>query len=64
MENLFDKIYLSITDKIYRLAIVLLGDSNEAQDVVQDLYEHLYNKRICASISYDDGNERKRSPNR
>ena len=45
MENLFDKIYLSITDKIYRLAIVLLGDSNEAQDVVQDLYEHLYNKR-------------------
>ena len=51
MENLFDKIYLSITDKIYRLAIVLLGDSNEAQDVVQDLYEHLYNKRASLNLS-------------
>ncbi len=49
--ELFDKIYLGITDKIYRLAIVMLGDSNEAQDVVQDLYENLLNKRASLNIS-------------
>ena len=49
--ELFDKIYLSITDKIYRLAIVMLGDSNEAQDVVQDLYENLRNKGASLNIS-------------
>ena len=49
--ELFNKIYLSLTDKIYRLAIVLLGDSYEAQDVVQDLYEQLYSKKASLHFS-------------
>ena len=41
----FNDIYLGLQDNIYRLAVSLVGGREEAEDVVQDLYERLWRKR-------------------
>ncbi len=41
----FNDIYLGLQDTIYRLAVGLVGGREEAEDLVQDLYERLWQKR-------------------
>ncbi len=41
----FNDIYLGLQDRIYRLAAWMLMEREEAEDVVQDLYERLWPKR-------------------
>jgi RNA polymerase sigma-70 factor (ECF subfamily) len=41
----FNDIYLGLQDRIYRLSVGLVGDRQEAEDVVQDLYERLWPRR-------------------
>jgi RNA polymerase sigma-70 factor (ECF subfamily) len=41
----FNDIYLGLQQCIYRLAVGLTGNSSEAEDVVQDLYERLWHRR-------------------
>lgn len=42
----FNDIYLGLQDRVYRLAAGVVGDTQEAEDVVQDLYERLWSKRV------------------
>ncbi|MDR2895020.1 MAG: RNA polymerase sigma factor [Alistipes sp.] len=41
----FNDIYLGLQDRIYRLAAGIVGGREEAEDLVQDLYERLWTKR-------------------
>lgn len=41
----FKKQYLPFQQKLYRLALRILESSNDAEDVVQDVYIKLWNKR-------------------
>lgn len=41
----FNEIYLALQDRIYRLSVGLVGGREEAEDVTQDLYEHLWPRR-------------------
>jgi RNA polymerase sigma-70 factor (ECF subfamily) len=42
----FNTTYLAIQDRIYRLAVSITGDRSEAEDIVQDLYERLWRRRL------------------
>lgn len=41
----FNDIYLGLQDRIYRLAAGLVGARDEAEDMVQELYERLWRRR-------------------
>jgi RNA polymerase sigma-70 factor (ECF subfamily) len=41
----FNEIYLGLHQTIYRLAAGIVGSGDEAEDVVQDLYERLWVRR-------------------
>ncbi len=41
----FNDIYLAMQDRLYRLAVGVVGDRDEAGDVVQDAYEKLWHRR-------------------
>ncbi len=41
----FNRIYIEMQDRVYRLAAGLTGNRDEAEDVVQDLYEKLWRRR-------------------
>ena len=41
----FNDIYLGLQDRVYRLAVGIVGGREEAEDVVQDLYERLWRRR-------------------
>jgi RNA polymerase sigma-70 factor (ECF subfamily) len=41
----FNDIYIGLQDRIYRLAVWIVGEREEAEDVVQELYERLWPKR-------------------
>ena len=38
--------FLSVKDAAYRYAVALLRDRSEAEDLVQDLYERLWRRRL------------------
>lgn len=41
----FNALVLPLKNKMYSCALYMLGDSMDAEDVVQDVYEKLWNKR-------------------
>lgn len=41
----FNDTYLALQDRLYRLAVGVVGDRDEAGDVVQDAYEKLWHRR-------------------
>ena len=41
----FNDTYLAMQDRLYRLAAGIVGDRDEAGDVVQDTYERLWHRR-------------------
>ena len=43
----FNEIYLALQDRVYRLAAGMVGGREEAEDVVQDLYEKLWQRRAA-----------------
>lgn len=49
----FNDIYLGVQDRIYRLAVGIVGGREEAEDVVQDLYERLWRKRSIVAGQYN-----------
>jgi RNA polymerase sigma-70 factor (ECF subfamily) len=42
----FNTTYLAMQNRIYRLAASITGSSAEAEDIVQDLYERLWSRRL------------------
>ena len=42
----FNDTYLEMHDRIYRLAAQITGSRQDAEDIVQDLYEKLWRKRL------------------
>jgi RNA polymerase sigma-70 factor (ECF subfamily) len=42
----FNTTYLAMRNRIYRLAVSITGSSAEAEDIVQDLYEKLWSRRL------------------
>ncbi len=42
----FNDIYIELQERIYRLAAGITGSREDAEDVVQDLYERLWRRRI------------------
>lgn len=42
----FNEIYLGMQDRIFRLAAGIVGSRADAEDIVQDLYEKLWRKRV------------------
>jgi RNA polymerase sigma-70 factor (ECF subfamily) len=52
----FNDIYLGLQDRVYRLAAWMLSGREEAEDVVQDLYERLWPRRsVVAGRSNPEG---------
>jgi RNA polymerase sigma-70 factor (ECF subfamily) len=47
----FNTTYLAMQDRIYRLAVSIMGNRVEAEDIVQDLYERLWNRRLLMAGS-------------
>ncbi len=46
----FNDIYLEMHDRIYRLAAGITGCREDAEDIVQDLYERLWRKRLSVMV--------------
>jgi RNA polymerase sigma-70 factor (ECF subfamily) len=42
----FNTTYLAMQNRIYRLAASITGSNAEAEDIVQDLYERLWSRRL------------------
>ncbi len=42
----FNDIYLEMQDRVYRLAAGITGNREDAEDIVQDLYERLWHRRL------------------
>jgi RNA polymerase sigma-70 factor (ECF subfamily) len=45
----FNTTYLAMQNRIYRLAASITGSGVEAEDIVQDLYERLWNRRLLVA---------------
>lgn len=48
--NEFNALVLPLKDKMYRCALYMLGDSMDAEDVVQDVYEKLWSKNAGLNL--------------
>lgn len=51
----FNQTYLALHDRIYRLAMGIVGNRDEAQDVAQDLYERLWLRRESVTACENPG---------
>jgi RNA polymerase sigma-70 factor (ECF subfamily) len=45
----FNTTYLAMQSRIFRLAVSITGNSAEADDIVQDLYERLWSRRLLVT---------------
>lgn len=43
--NTFKKLYLPLHPKLFRIALALVKDKEEAEDILQEVYEKLWNRR-------------------
>jgi RNA polymerase sigma-70 factor (ECF subfamily) len=51
----FNDIYLGMQDRIYRLSAGIVGNRADAEDIVQDLYEKLWRKRLWIMARHNPG---------
>ena len=43
--NIFKRLYLPFHAKLYRIAFALVGNQEEAEDIVQEVYSRLWERR-------------------
>ncbi len=51
----FNNTYTELHPRIYRLALNIVGSREDAEDVVQDLYEKLWHKRLLVGLHQNPG---------